>query len=250
MVDLSALIQAAHGGDAVNSIAAKFGLTPEQASAAINALTPALAQGLQNHMQSSEGLSQILGHLTDPTHAASYTDPNAAQTPQAAAAGTDILHQIFGNSAAVSQITQHIGAETGIDPAVLSQLAPVISSMAAGGVAKSLQENGLGNLLSQASGALGQGGLGGLLSSALSAATAPAAQGGGFGGVIGVVVGSLFGGRSAAPAAGAPAAGAPAQGGLDPALVQAGVSALGNLFQSGQASGALQAVLGQILAKR
>ncbi len=271
MVDLSALIQAAHGGDAVSSIASQFGLSPDQVSAAINALAPAIAQGVQNHMQTPEGLSQIVGHLTDPAHQAAYDDPNAAQSPAAASAGGDLLGQIFGGSGAVGQIAQHIGAETGISPDILNQLMPVVASMTMGGVAQAAQSGGLGGLLSQVAGAAGQGGgglggllsevagaagqggggLGGMLGSLASAAAGQGGQSGGLGGMLGGIVGSLFG--HGAPAADASAGGAPAasaQGGIDPALMQAGMSALSGLFQSGGASSGLQNVLGQILAKR
>ncbi len=274
MVDLSALIQAAHGGDAVSSIASQFGISPDQVSAAISALAPAIAQGVQNHMQTPEGLSQIVGHLTDPAHQAAFNDPNAAQAPAAAGAGGDLLGQIFGGAGGIGQIAQHIGAETGISPDILNQLMPVVASMTMGGVAQAAQSGGLGGLLSQVAGAAGQGGgLGGLLSQVAGAAGQGgggiggmlgslasavggqggqgAGQGGGLGGMLSGLVGSLFGGGAAA--SGAPAAGAaaaPAQGGLDPALMQAGVSALSGLFQSGGASGGLQNVLGQILAKK
>jgi hypothetical protein len=248
-MDLSALIQAAHGGDAVSSLASQFGISPEQANAAINSLAPALAQGLQNHIQSGEGLGQIVSHLTDPSHQATFNDPNAAQAPAAASAGGDLLGQIFGSSG-VSQIAQHIGAETGIDPSILNQLMPVVASMAAGGVGKTLQDSGMGGLLSQLGGAAsgGAGGLGSILGSV--AAAAQGGQSGGLGGMIGSVVGSLFGGHSAPAAGAAPGAAPAAGGGLDPALLQAGMSALSGLFQSGQGSSALQGVLGQILAKR
>lgn len=225
MVDFSSLIQAAHGGDVVGNLAQQFGLSPEQAQAAISALAPALAHGLQNQLQSSDGVGAIVDHLNDPTHQDAYNDPAAAQSPQAAAAGSDLLNQLFG-SAGVGQIAQHIAAETGIDANTLNSLMPVLASVAAGGVSKAMNEGGFGGLLSQVGGASGQGG--------------------GLGGVLGGLVGSLFGGKAQDPAA----EGAPAAGGLDPALLQAGMGALGNLFQSAQASGGLQNILGQIFAKR
>ncbi len=266
MADLSELLQAAHGGDAVATLAQKFGISPDQANAALAALSPALAQGLQNHMQNPEGLSQILGHLSDPAHQAAYGDAAAVDAPAASSAGGDLLGQIFGGSANVEQIVQHIGQETGLSPDLLNKLMPVVASMTMGGVAKSLQEGGLGGLLQQFGGAAGQngvlGGIFGQLASALgqSAQNAQAqagqaagqAQAGGLGGIFGAVVGAIFGqstpaaGASAAPQSGA----APAAGGIDPALAQAAMNALGGLFQSASASPGLQNVLGQILVKR
>ncbi len=252
MVDLSALIQAAHGGDAISSIASQFGISPEQANAAISALAPAIAAGVQNHIQTPEGLSNILGHLTDPAHQAAYNDPNAAApSAPAASAGGDLLGQLFGGAGGISQIAQHVGAEAGISPDIMNQLMPVVTSMAMGGVAKAAQDSGLGGLLSSiGGGAAGQaGGLGGILSSVASSVSQGGQSGGGLGGMLSGLVGSLLGGRGAAPAAGG-AAGAPAAGGIDPAMLQAGMSALSGLFQSGGASGGLQSILGQVLAKR
>jgi hypothetical protein len=262
MVDLSALIQAAHGGDAASSLASQFGISPEQANSAIAALSPALAQGFQNHLQSPEGLAQIFSHLTDSTHIAAFADPSVAQSPETAGAGGDLLSQIFGGSDGVKQIVQHIATETGIDPSVFAKFMPVVASMAAGGVAKSLQDSGLGGLLSQLGGAAAQGspsGQGGGFGSILgqlanslgqggqSGAQAGSQGGSGLGGLFGGVLGSLFGqGSSAAVTPGQ----APA-GGLDPAMVQAAMKALGGLFQSsGSTSGGLQNVLAQVLAKR
>jgi|GEM_PF-4361875 len=260
MVDLSALIQAAHGGDAASSLASQFGLSPEQANSAIAALSPALAQGFQNHLQSPEGLAQIFSHLTDSTHIAAFADPSVAQSPETAYAGSDLLSQIFGGSDGVKQIVQHIATETGIDPSVFAKFMPVVTSMAAGGVAKSLQDSGLGGLLSQLGGAAGQGsppgqggGFGsilGQLANSLSQGSQPGAQAGsqgGLGGLFGGVFGSLFGQDASAALTPGPAS----AGGLDPAMVQAAMKALGGLFQSsGSTSGGLQNVLAQVLAKR
>ncbi len=68
--------------------------------------------------------------------------------------------------------------------------------------------------------------------------------------MISSVVGSLFGGGQAAARPARPARRPAAGGGLDPALMQAGMNALSGLFQSWPGSGALQSVLGQVLAKR
>ena len=233
MFDLSDIIQAAHGGDAIGNIATKFGISPEQASEAINALTPALSQGLQAQTQDPSGLTQILDHLNDPAHQAAYSDPVAAQDPAATSAGGSLLNQIFGE-AGMGQIVEHLAATTGISPQILSQLAPIVASMAMGGVAKSMQANGYGDVL----GKLGAG--------AAGQADQAGASSGGIGGLIGNVLGSLFG--HAAPASEGETAGA-AAGGLDPALLQAGMNALNGMFQSGTASTALQDILGQVLKR-
>ena len=97
MVDLPSLIQAAHGGDVVGNLARQFGLSPEQAQAAIEALTPALAHGLQNHMQSDEGASQVIGALDEPAQPAGLCRFRRRAGPaDGSEAGADLLNQIFG----------------------------------------------------------------------------------------------------------------------------------------------------------
>jgi hypothetical protein len=271
MVDLSSLIQAAHGGDVVDNLAQRFGLSPEQAKAAIDALTPAIAHGLQNHVQSDEGLAEVVDHLNDPAHQQAYADPNAAQSPEAAAAGSSLLNDIFGPNG-IEEVVRHIATETGIDANTLNALAPVLASLTAGGVAKALHEGGFGALLSQLSGAISQqGGLGVLLSTVTSTVTTTVAatlrgaqqqsgdqqkESGGLGALISGLVGALFGDKKPAAAATPAVAASPeapvvaTPEGLDSANIQAGLDALGNILKSSQASDELRSVLGQVLAKR
>ena len=70
-MNLNDIIQAAQGGQGINNLANQFGLTPEQAQAAINAMIPALSGGLQQAAQDPSGLGGILSHLTSGAHTAS-----------------------------------------------------------------------------------------------------------------------------------------------------------------------------------
>jgi len=64
-MNLNDIIQAAQGGQGVNNLASQFGLSPEQAQAAIQAMIPAFSGGLQNAAQSPSGLGGLLSQLTD-----------------------------------------------------------------------------------------------------------------------------------------------------------------------------------------
>lgn len=229
MVDLPSLVQAAHGGDVVGNLARQFGLSPEQAQAAIEALTPAVAHGLHNHMLSDEGASQVIGALDEPANQQAYADSAAAQAPQTSEAGARLLNQLFG-AQGLQDIVGHVATETGVDANTLNALAPVVASLVAGGVAKAMNEGGLA---SQA---------------AASAAPRPETLGIGYaiGDLINPMFNAMFSGlfkhttQAAAPRT-TPAP-APASG---PDL-----SALAALFKSSQASEGLQAVLGQVFANR
>lgn len=226
-MNLNDIIQAAQGGQGVNNLAAQFGLTPEQAQAAINAMIPALSGGLQQATQSSAGLGGILSQLASGAHNASFNDPT--QTAAAANMGGNVLGQIFGSP----QLTQQIGAKvsqiSGVDPSIIAQMMPAVTSMVMGGLAHGMNSQGLGGVLGQLAGAAGQpGGLG--------AAPGQAAQGGGLFGAITSAIGGLLGGG----------AGGAAQ---SPAL-QAGLSTLTNMLEAGvQVSQTHQQGLNDILAQ-
>jgi hypothetical protein len=234
MVDLPNLVQAAHGGEVVGNLAQQFGLSQEQAQAAIDSLTPAIAQGLQTHVQSEQGLGQVANHLNDPTHQQAYADPGAAQSPQTSEAGADLLGKIFG-AEGIGQIVSHVSTETGVAIDTVHALASTLASIVAGGVAKALTETGFGDRLSQTSGQ--------------PKTEAPGRETIGVGYAVGDLINPLFDSlftwlfpkKKAAPAPQAAPQAAPANPDL--------AGALGDLLKTSQASESLQSVLGQVLPK-
>jgi hypothetical protein len=228
-MNLNDIIQAAQGGQGINNLAARFGLTPEQAQAAVQAMIPAFSMGLQRTAQDTGGLGGILSQMMNGMHQGSYTDPT--QAGAATGAGGNVLGQIFGSPQVTAQISQQAAQATGLSPQVLQQMMPVIASMVMGGLFHSMNNQGLGGILGQLAGAATQpGGLG-------QAAGAPGAApaGGLLGGLIGNFMSGMFGGQGAA---GSPQATA----------MQAGLSTLTSMFQAGvQVSQAHQQGLTDIL---
>ena len=227
-MNLDDILQSAQGGQAIDNLAARFGLSPDQARAATSALIPILSAGLQHAAQSPGGMGQVLTHLGSDQHQASYNDPAAAQTPEAEQAGADAAGSLVGGGDKLDHVTEHAAAQTGLSPDLLKQMMPQLTSIVLGGVAAQMTQNGLGGILGQLSQAAsgGGGGLGGLLGGLLGggAGSAPGqASGGGFGGMLGGLAGSLLGGGGAAQAAAGKA-------GIDPATVQAGMDMLGKMF--------------------
>jgi len=219
-MNLNDIIQAAQGGQGVANLGAQFGLTPEQAQAAVQALTPAFSTALQKVTSDPSSLGGIVSHLASGVHQASFTgaDPAAAATNGGAA-----LSQIFGSSQIASQIAAHASSASGVDPQTIQQMMPALASMVLGGLAHSLTAQGFGGVLGQLT----------------SAAEAPAGQGaagqgGGLAGMVTSVIGSLFGGG---------------QSGQAPSsLAQAGLSALTGMLASGvQTSAAHQQGINSIL---
>ena len=227
-MNLNDIMQAAQGGQGINNIAAQFGLTPEQAQAAVQAAMPAFSQGLQRLGQDPSALGGILGHIVDDVHQGSFADPS--QTGAAAGAGGNVLGQIFGSPQITSQITQRVSQASGVSPQVVQDMMPVIASILMGGLSHSMNSQGLGGVLGQlANAATAPGGLG----SVLAGAAGQASQGGGLGGLIGSVVGGLLGGGQAA----------------QPGNLQAGLNSLTNMFEAGVgASAAHQQGINDILS--
>jgi hypothetical protein len=213
-VNLNDIIQAAQGGQGINNIASQFGLTPEQAQAAVQALLPALSKGLQGATQNPGALGGILSELTSGAHATSYSDPS--QTGTAASVGGGVLGQIFGSSQVTQQIGQQASRVSGVDPQIIEQMLPAVASILMGGLAHHMGSQGMGGILGELAGALN----GSAATSGQPQATNDA-SGGMFGGLVGSVLGGLFGGGGAATA-----------GTSSPGL-QAGLNSLINVLAPG-----------------
>ena len=206
MFNLNDILQSAQGGQAINNLAKQFGLSPEQAQAAVQALIPALSAGLAKCATQPGALGSIISAITDPNHQASYSSPAAAQSPTAVQKGNDALSQIFGSSHIVQQIAQQASRVTGLRADLLVQMLPVIASMVLGGLATSLHNQGLSNVLGQLASAVEQGNLG----SALGSST-------GIMGLLSSLLGSLFGGAKAG----------------DTSSLNSGLNALTQMFKPG-----------------
>jgi hypothetical protein len=171
MANLLDIIQSAQAGKAAENLAARFGITSEQANAAIQAWMPALSTGLQQALQNPSSLSGMAGQLTAGLHQASFQSADSANSEAGVSGGSAILTQIFGDPNVTMQIAQQASRITGLRPELLARMAPVIATMVAGGLLSLLKSQGFSNILGQASGtshgggAPASGGVAGLFSS-------------------------------------------------------------------------------------
>jgi hypothetical protein len=148
-------ILGARDGAAVQQLAAQFGLRPEQASAAIGALMPALAAGLKRDITTNEaGLESALANGRHETY---IDQPEVLGAPATTVDGNAILGHIFGSKDVSRKVAAGAAERTGIDSAVLKQMLPLLASLAMGALAKQKK--------SAATGAAGaqSGGLAGML---------------------------------------------------------------------------------------
>lgn len=138
------------GADGIAAMAAKVGLTPDQAHAAVTALIPAVTGGMAKQAQA--GNTSIVDQIAG--MAASYT--GSAAGDGAVTHGNDILGSIFGSKDVSRAVAAQAAGQTGLDIGALKALLPMVATMAA---------SALGNATITVGSPVGgvQGGLGGLL---------------------------------------------------------------------------------------
>lgn len=228
MLNLFEIMQQAQGGNAYNNLANQFGIGPNQAQKAVEALLPAFSMGLQQQTQSMEGWQNLLGSLGQAQGAAEFFDSDGDGIPDHLDNDSqNALGAMFGSPETTQAVAQQAAQFAGLPASMMQQMLPVIASMVMGGLFKGAMNNGLGGVLGQMmqGGAAGgmPGGLGSILGGMFGQQMAPQQpQMGGMGGIFGNILGSFFGGR-------APEAPPPPQ---DP--VAAGLDMLKGMFQTGQ----------------
>lgn len=154
------LIDRFGGAQAVEAMATRVGLSPEQAQSAMVALMPAVAGGMADTV-ATQGPAALDGAAA-PAAEIAATDPAG---DAAVDHGTGLLGQILGGGGAAGAVS-NAAAATGIDESKLSAMLPMLATLAAGALGKAGQtsEGGIGGLLG---GFMGQGGIGGGLLKAL-----------------------------------------------------------------------------------
>jgi hypothetical protein len=182
---LGSLLQNALGGQGtggnsnidVGGLASQFGLSPDQANAAVGALMPAVLGGIQKSEESGG-----LGGITDIVNGmgAPHEDIDS---------GNNILGQIFGSKDVSRQVATHASAQTGISDTILKAMLPVIAGLVAQQVSKKMGGGIMGGLAGSV--------LASMMGGGSAAAAAPA---GGLGGMLGGLAGAFGGGGGQAAA--------------------------------------------------
>lgn len=136
MLNLFDMLANAQNGNGVDALARQFGLSQQQAQAAVQALLPAFSQGLKRNTADPYGVGAFLSALSSGQHANYFDDAGQAASPQGMAAGNDILGQLFGSKDLSRAIAAQASQATGIGQQVLQQMLPAIAAMIMGGLFK------------------------------------------------------------------------------------------------------------------
>jgi hypothetical protein len=161
----------------LQSIARELGISETQAASGAEALAPAILGGFKKQAQTQPAGLAGLGGLLGKLGGGGLLDEVLAPRPTDVSRGNDVLGQIFGGKDVSRAVAQNAAGQSGLDPAVLKKMLPLLAMLVAGFMAK-------------------QGGAAG------AAPAAPTSSG------LGGLLGGLFGGhgtgaRGATPGAGA-----------------------------------------------
>jgi hypothetical protein len=129
---LADMLMGAYGGGAAGQLAQRFGISPEQAEAAVAALAPALSSGLQQNANAQGGLDTLLGALAGGRHHTYVTDPSALDHPDTVADGNAILGHILGSKDVSRQVAGQASTQTGLGVDLLKKMLPVVAAMTMG----------------------------------------------------------------------------------------------------------------------
>lgn len=150
----------------LQSMARELGVSEAQVASGAEALAPALLGGFKKQAQAQpaglEGLGSLLGQLGGGGLLDQLLGPQATDLSQ----GNQVLGQIFGSKDVSRTVAQNAAAQSGLDPALLKKLLPMLAMALAGYMARQPGATAAG-----ASEPGGLGGLGGLLGGLLGGQT-------------------------------------------------------------------------------
>jgi hypothetical protein len=137
----------------LESISRELGISETQAAAGAAALAPAILGGFKKQAQAPAGL-EGLGGLLGQLGGGSLLDNVLAKEPTDVGRGNDVLGQIFGSKEVSRTVAQNAASQSGLDPALIKKMLPMLAMLVAGYMAKqrgaaqhSTGGGGLGDML-------------------------------------------------------------------------------------------------------
>ena len=178
-MDLTDILRSQGGIDA---IANQLGISPADAERGAGALLPAILHGMGQQVTpegaapSGGGLADILTQLGGGALATNVIAPEPTEIDK----GNSILGQIFGSKDVSRQVAGHAAESSGLDPALLKKMLPILAMLVGGYLSSRSTQGG--------------GGLGGIIGTVLGSMASSQGGGGGLGG-LGSILGSVLGSR-------------------------------------------------------
>jgi hypothetical protein len=204
-MDLIDIIGQGQGGEGFAELAQRFGLSDDQARAAVEQLAPAVMAGIRRNSQTAGGVSDLVQALATGDHQR-YLDGSDAGI---ADDGNAILGHVFGSKDVSRGVAANAAQLSGVGSGILKQMLPVVAAMVMGALARKITGTGrgqaggggLGDMLGQVfGGGAAAGGLGSILGGLLGGGAAGSPGAGGLGDILGGMLGGKSAGGAARPA--------------------------------------------------
>jgi len=148
----------------IQAMARQLGISEAQAASGAAALVPAILGGFKKQAVSQPAGAAGLGGLLEKLGGGGLIDNVVGPQPTDAGLGDNVLGQIFGSKDVSRTVAENASARSGLDPALLRKMLPIVAMLIAGYMAK---HNG-----GAAGPGSGGGGLGGMLGGLLGGAGA------------------------------------------------------------------------------
>jgi hypothetical protein len=132
---LDAIVNAQDGA-AVRQLGSQVGLGPDQTTAALSALVPALAAGIQRNIKSEGGLDSLMSALSSGTHGRYIDNPSNLGDLSAISDGNGILGHLLGSKAVSREVANRAAGQTGVSADVLKQMLPLAATLMMGALSK------------------------------------------------------------------------------------------------------------------
>ena len=120
----------------MQSMAGELGVSEEQARSGADALLPAILGGFKKQAQTQpaglEGLLNMVGGLGG----GGLMDEVLAPRPTDVSGGNNVLGQIFGSQDVSRSVAHNAASQTGLDPALLKKMLPMLAMLVAGFMAR------------------------------------------------------------------------------------------------------------------
>ena len=142
MINWFDLMRQAQGGSGLDNLARQFNLSGPQTNAALAALMPAFAMGLQHAASDPAAMSRLFQATMRGPYAAFWENATQAFTPQARREGEQVLDQLFGSDDVSRRVARQAASFSGIGVDVMQQMLPLIAGIVAGGLSRMAQNQG------------------------------------------------------------------------------------------------------------
>lgn len=128
-MDLNQLLNQMGG---VEQIGRELGIDPQQAASGAAALLPAILGGFKQQARTQSGGVEDLVGILGGLGGSGLLDEVLGSQPTNVSRGNDVLGQIFGSKDVSRTVAQGASARSGLDPALLRKMLPMLAMLVAG----------------------------------------------------------------------------------------------------------------------